>query len=151
MASCESTGALKVSGSGQKKNPPANRRAFQKICGAALDERLRNLGVQFDRVRMITFNAVQLVASLQHAVELVDEHGNRLVTFIGLHGRIHVRSLNRDVTLGLELDSDRGIAIAFQFDAHPDDALLVAKQPLGFLADKRLQGRCQIEVNAGYD
>jgi hypothetical protein len=100
---------------------------------------------------MIAFNAVQLVASLQHAVELVDEHGNRLVTFLGLNGRVHVRSLNRDVTLGLELDSDRGIAITLQFNPHPDDAFFVAKQPFGFLPDERLQGRCQVEVNAGYD
>ena len=34
---------------------------------------------------------------------------------------------------------------------HADDAFLVAKQSFGFLPDERLQGRCQVEVNAGYD
>lgn len=136
-----------------KKFPPADRRDVlgQKWMRQRLGERLGNLGVQLDRVRMIAFNAVQLVASLQHAIEFVDQHGNRLVTFVGLNGCVHVRSLYRDMTLGLELDADCRIAIALQFHAHPDDALLVAKQSLGFLTDERLQGRCQFEVDAGYD
>ena len=49
---------------------------------AALRERLRNLGGKFDRARVIAFDAVQLVTSLQHAIELVDEHGNCLVAII---------------------------------------------------------------------
>ena len=100
---------------------------------------------------MIPFNADQLVASLQHAIELVDQHRNRLVTIVGLDGGVHVRPLNLDMTLGLELDSDGRIAVAFQFNTHPDDALLMAKQSFGFLADIRLEGRCQLEVNAGDD
>lgn len=91
------------------------------------------------------------MASLQHAVQFVDEHRNGLMAIIRLDGRIHVRSLNLDVALGLELDSDRGIAITFQLNTHPDDALLVAKQSIGFLSNERLEGRCQVEVNAGYD
>lgn len=118
---------------------------------AALHERFRNLGAKFYRVRMISLNAVQLVTSLQHAIQLIDQHGNCLMAFIGLHGRIHVRALNLDMTLGFELDSDRWIAVTLQFNAHPDDALLVAKQSFGFLTDKRLERRCQIQVNAGDD
>jgi hypothetical protein len=49
------------------------------------------------------------------------------MTFIGLYGCIHVRALNLNVTLGLELDSDRRIAIAFQLNPHTDDAFLVTK------------------------
>jgi hypothetical protein len=94
---------------------------------------------------------VQLVASLQHAIEFVDQHGYRLVTFVRLNGGIHVGTLNLNMTFGLELDSNRGVAVTLQFYAHPDDALFMAKQSLGFLADERLQGRCQLEVNAGYD
>jgi hypothetical protein len=100
---------------------------------------------------MIAFDAVQLVTSLQHAIELVDQHRNRLVALVRLNGRIHVRTLNLDMTLGLELDANRRIAIALQFHPHADDAFLVAKQSLGLLADERLQGRRQLEVNAGYD
>ena len=102
-------------------------------------------------MRVVAFNAVQLVASLQHAVELVDQIGNRLVTFVGLDGRIHIGAMDFDVTLGGELDADGWIAIAFQLYAHPYDALLVTKQSLGFLADERLERRCQLQVNAGYD
>lgn len=91
------------------------------------------------------------MASLQHAIELVDQHGYRLVTFVRLNGRIHVRTLNLNMAFGCELDSDRGVTVALQFHAHPNDAFLVAKQPLGFLADERLQGRCQLEVDAGDD
>ena len=41
------------------KNPPANRRVLsRKKYGQRLNERLGNLGVQFDRVRMIAFYAV---------------------------------------------------------------------------------------------
>ena len=100
---------------------------------------------------MIPFNADQLVASLQHAIKLVDQHRNRLVTIVGLDGGVHVRPLNLDMTLGLELDSDGRIAVAFQFNTHPDDALLMAKQSFGLLADERLERRRQLEVNAGYD
>ena len=39
-----------------------------------LDERFRNLSAKFHRVWMIAFNAVQLMTSLQHAIELVDQH-----------------------------------------------------------------------------
>jgi hypothetical protein len=78
------------------------------------------------------------MAPLQHAIQFIDEHRNGLVAFIRLNGSIHVRSLNLDVALGLELDSDRGIAITFQLNTHPDDAFLVAKQSFGFLSDERL-------------
>jgi|SRR5687768_4969676 len=100
---------------------------------------------------MIAFDAVQLVTSLQHAIEFVDQHGNRLMTLIGLDGCIHVRALNLDVTLSLELDTNRGIAVALQFNPHANDAFLMAKQSLGLLANERLEGRCQLEVNAGDD
>lgn len=100
---------------------------------------------------MIAFNAVELVAPLQHAIEFVDQHGNCLVTLVRLHGGIHIRALDLNVAFGGELDADRGVAIALQFDAHPDDALLVTKQSVGFLADERLQRRRQFKMDAGYD
>lgn len=100
---------------------------------------------------MIAFYAVQLVASLEHAVEFVDQHGDCLVTFIGLDGRVHIRAMDLDVALGLELDTDRRIAVALQLYAYSHDAFLVTKQSFGFLTDERLEGRGQFEVNAGYD
>lgn len=117
----------------------------------ALRKRLGNFGVEVDRVGVIAFNAVKLVASLQHAIEFVDQHRYCLVAFVRLNGRVHVRAMDLDVALRLELGPGRGVAIALQFHAHSHDALLMTKQSLGFLADERLQGRCQIEVNAGYD
>jgi hypothetical protein len=136
----------------QKKDPPAHRRVVLAERGrVALNECRGDVGCDFDRARVIAFNAEQLVASLQHAIELVDQHGDRLVTFIGLDGRIHVGAVDLDVALCGELDSDGLAAVAFQLNAHPHDALLVTKQSLRFLADKRLQRRGQLEVNAGYD
>src|SRR6188472_650114 len=119
------------------KNPPAYRRVVLSESGrAALRDSFRDLNLEIDRARMVAFNAVQLMASLQHAIELVDQHGNRLVAFVRLNGRIHVGAVDFDVALGLELDPDRGVAIALQFHAHPDDALLVPKQSLAFLPDE---------------
>ena len=100
---------------------------------------------------VISFYAVELVATLQHAIELVDEHGNRLVTFVPLDGCIHVGAMDLDVALGRELDARRGTAIAFQFHAHPDDAFLVTKQSRGLLMNERLKRGRQFEVNAGDD
>ena len=122
-----------------------------KIIGQRLRERFGDFRVELHGARMIAFNAIELVASLQHAVELVDQHGNRLVTFVRLHGRIHIGPLNLDVALSRELHADRGIAIARQLNAHSNNALLVTKQSLGFLADERLQRRGQFEVNARDD
>ena len=135
-----------------QKSPPGNRRAFrERGFAAALCDRFGDRDVKFDGVRVIAFYPVQLVASLQHAIEFIDQHGNCLVTFVRLNGRIHIWALDLDMTFGLELHPGGGIAITFQLDAHPNDALLVTKQSLGLLADKRLERRCQFEVNAGDD
>lgn len=117
----------------------------------ALRERLGNLGREFDRVRMVPFDPVELVTSLQHPVELVDQHGNRLVTLVRLDGRIHIRPLDLDVTLGRELHASCRTAVAFQLDTNANNPLRVAKQSIGFLPDERLEGRCQFEVDAGDD
>src|ERR1035437_4433176 len=57
---------------------------------------------ELDGVGMVALHAVKLVAAGQHAVEFVDEHGDRLVTFVSFDGRIHFRALDDDVPLGLE-------------------------------------------------
>lgn len=118
---------------------------------AWLDECFGNIRVELHGARMVAFHPVHLVPSLQHAVEFVDQQGNRFVTFVRLHGRIHVGALNLDVPLGRELHADRTVAIALQFHADAHDALLVTKQSFGFLADERLQRRGQFEMDAGYD
>jgi hypothetical protein len=100
---------------------------------------------------MISFYAVELVATLQHAIELVDQHGNRLVALTPLDGGIHVRAVNLDVAFGRELDAGRGAAITLQFHAHPYDAFLVAKQSRGLLMNERLKRGRQFKVNAGDD
>lgn len=123
----------------EQKKPAGETGGFDRTeSGAALRERFRNFSAEFHRMRVIAFGAQQGMAFLQHAIQFVDQHGNGLVAVIRLNGCIHVRSLNLDMTLGLELDSDRGVAITFQFNTHPDDALFMAKQSLGFLSDKRL-------------
>ena len=118
---------------------------------ARLRDRLRDRRVEIDGVRVVAFDAVKLVAALQHPVEFVDQHGDRLVALVRPDGRIHIGPVDLDVTLGRELHADGGVAVAFQFDAEPHNAFLVTKQSLGFLMDKRLQRRGQLEVDAGYN
>lgn len=136
-----------------RKNPPANRRVvFGKgFWRAWLRERFGNLRCELNGSRVISFYAMKLMAALEHAVELVDQHRNGFVTLVGLDGGVQIGPMDLDVALGLELDAARERAIALQFHADAHDALLVAKQSIGFLADERLQRRGQVEVDARYD
>ena len=84
-----------------------------KMGSSRLDQRFGNLGVEFDGARVVTFDAMQLVPALQHAIEFVDEHGDRLVAFVRLDGSVHIGTEDLDVTLSRELHAHRGIAIAF--------------------------------------
>jgi hypothetical protein len=123
-----------------QKNPPANRRAIQagKRVGAS-DGNFRNFRIKVDGVRVVAFDAMKLVAALEHSIELVDEQRDGLVALIRLHDGIHVGALDLNMALGLELHADRWIPVAFQFHADAHDALLVTEQSLGFLTDERLQ------------
>jgi hypothetical protein len=94
---------------------------------------------------------MELVASLEHTVEFVDQHGNGFVTFVRLHDGVHVGPVDLNVAFGLELHAHGGIAVTLQLNADTHDALLVAKQSLGFLVDERLERRRQFEVDAGDD
>ncbi len=100
---------------------------------------------------MIAFHAVQLVAPLQHAIELVDQHRNGLVALVRLHGCIHVGTVDLDVPLGFELHADRRGPVAFQFHAETHDALPVTEQSVGFLPDERLERWGEVQVDAGDD
>jgi hypothetical protein len=73
------------------------------------------------------------------------------MTLVGFDGGIHVWPVDLNMALGLELGADCRHAVAFQFHADPHNAFLVSKQSFGFLADKRLERRGQVEVDAGYD
>ena len=100
---------------------------------------------------VMAFDALELVAALQHAVEFVDQHGNGFVAFLRLDDRVHVGPLNFDMAFGLELGADRLVAVAFQFHAKSHDALLMTKQSLGFFADESLERRGQLKVDARDD
>ena len=130
------------------KNPPTRGGFESTNWKRESDERFGDRGVEFHGARVIPFDAMHLVASLQHAVEFVDEERDGFVAFVRLHGRIHIGALDFDVPLGLELHAGGGIAVAFQLHADAHDALLVAKQSFGFLADERLQRRREFEMNA---
>jgi len=73
------------------------------------------------------------------------------VAFITLDGRVQVRTVDFDMTLRLESRADFLLGIAFKFHADAHDALLVTKQSFGFLPHKRLERRCEVEVDAGDD
>ncbi len=102
-------------------------------------------------MRVVAFDAVELMAALEHAIKFVDQHGDGLVALVRLHGGIHIGAVDLDVALGGELHTVRWITITLELNAESDDALLVTKQSLGFLPDERLKRRSQIEVNAGDD
>jgi hypothetical protein len=102
-------------------------------------------------MRMISLRLVEVVTLGEHAVEFVYQEGNGLVALVGGDDRIHVGSMDGDVTLGLELGGDRLIAVTFKLHADTDDALLVSEQSVGFLTHIGFQGRREFEVNAGYD
>jgi hypothetical protein len=55
------------------------------------------------------------------------------------------------MALGGEAVTDGLLRITLQLYADPDDPLLVPEKSLGFLPDKRLQGRREFEMNAGND
>jgi hypothetical protein len=119
-------------------------------CGKALTG-LGQRVCQLDRVRMISFHAVELVAALEHAVEFIDEQGDRFVAFVGLDDGIHFGALDDHVSFRLEARRHGLFRVTLKFDANAHDALLVSEQSLGFLADERLEGRSQFEVNARDD
>lgn len=135
----------------KRKSPPANRRAFGERGRGDESDRFRELGIELDRVRVISFDALHLMTAAQHAIEFVDQERDRFVAFVRLDHSIHVGALNDHVAFGFEASGDRFLRIALQLDAETHDALLVTKQALRFLADKRFERRCQIEMNAGDD
>lgn len=90
-------------------------------------------------------------ALVEHSVEFVDQERNCLVALVRRYRRVHVRTVDFNVTLCGEPIAYRLLGVAFQFHPEPDDPFLVAKQSFGFLAHERLQGRRQWEVDAGYD
>jgi hypothetical protein len=136
----------------QKKTRPAGA---GRVDGAKVIPNSRegfgNLRLELNGSGVVPFHAMELVASLQHSVEFIDEHGDCLVTFVGLDRGIHIGALDLDMALSRELHADRGSAIARQFHAYPHDTLLMAKQTLGLLLNVRLERRGQFEVDARDD
>jgi hypothetical protein len=53
------------------------------------------------------------------------------------------------MALGGEAVTDGLLRVTLQLHADPDDPLFVPEQTLRFLSDKRLQGRRELEMNAG--
>ena len=66
------------------------------------------------------------------------------------HG-VHIGAVNLDVALGFETRADGLRRVALQLDAESHDAILVAKQTLGFLTHEGFERRSQLEMNAGDD
>ena len=73
------------------------------------------------------------------------------MAFVTLHDRVEIRTVNFNVTLGLEPGCDLFFRVALEFHTDAHDALLVTKQSFGFLPHKRLERRCEVEVDAGDD
>ena len=94
---------------------------------------------------------VQIVTFPKHSIEFIEQERNSFVTFVALNHRVHVGTIDFDVSLGLESGGDFFLGVALQLHTDAHDALLVTKQSFGFLPHKRLERRREVEVDAGYD
>lgn len=115
------------------------------------DHRFRQRRRELDGMRMVSLYAVELMASLQHAVEFVHQHGDGFVAVISLNDGVQIGPMNLDVALSLELHADRSAAITFQFHADTHDAFLMAEETFGLLANEGLERRSQLKMNARND
>lgn len=119
--------------------------------GAGLASFGKGDAVELDWVWVVAFNFKEPGTATQHAIEFVGKHGDGFVAFVGRDRCVHLGPVNLNVPLGGEPMCDRLLQVVLQFHADAHDALLVAKQSVGFLANERLQGRRQLEVNARDD
>jgi hypothetical protein len=106
--------------------------------------------IVFD-ARLLAFNFEQARAAPQHPVEFVSQQRDCFVTLVGFNDRVHRRSVDEDMPFGLEPGPDFFLGVVFQLYAQAHNVLLVAKQPIRFLANEGLQRRGQFEMNAGDD
>lgn len=94
---------------------------------------------------------MEVVTLSEHSIKFIDEERNGLVAFVALDRGVHVRAVDLDMALGLEARANFFLGVALKFHADAHDALLVTKQSLSFLPHKRLERRCEVEVDAGDD
>ena len=73
------------------------------------------------------------------------------MALIGFDGGVHIGTVNLDVTLGGELHPGSGAAVTGKFHPDPDDPFVVTKQSLRLLVHESLEGRGELEMNAGDD
>ena len=116
------------------------------------DERdLEESGVAHARCVAMAAHLEVAGPAIEHPIEFIYEHGYGFVALVGGDGSIHVWAMNHDMALGGEAIADGLFRVTLQFHADPDDPLFVPEQSLRLLAHERLQGRRQLEMNAGDD
>jgi uncharacterized protein len=93
----------------------------------------------------------ELGAADEHAVELIDQEGDGLVALVGGDGGVHVGPVDGDVAFGGEAVGDILLRVALELHPEADDALLVPEEAFRLVLDELLQGRGELEVDAGYD
>ena len=99
----------------------------------------------------VTAGLLQLGATAEHAVELIHQEGDGLVAFVLGDGGVHVGAVDGDVALGGEAVGDVLFGIALELNAEADDALLVTEEADRFFLHELLEGRGEVEVDAGHD
>ena len=87
----------------------------------------------------------------EHAVELIHEERDGFVALILRDGGVHVGAVDGDVSLGGEAVGDILFRIALELDAEADDALFMTEEADRFFLHELLEGRCEVEVDAGHD
>jgi uncharacterized protein len=102
------------------------------------------------RVRMAA-GFLELGATTEHAVELVNEEGDGLVALIFGDRGVHVGAVDGYVAFGGEAMGDVLFRVAFELDAEADYALFMTEEADRFLLHELLEGRREVEVDAGHD
>jgi len=113
--------------------------------------RLGQRHAELDRAQLVAPHLVELGALGEHPVQLVRQERHRLVALVRLDGDIDRGPVYREVPLGLETRGKFLPQVALEFHSQAQDVLLMPEQSLGFLVNKRFQGRCEFEVYARDD
>ena len=99
----------------------------------------------------VAFHLHQAGATAEHAIQFVDEERHGFMAFVRPDCGVHIRTVDRNVALGLEARADGFFGVAFELNADAHDAFFMTKQSFCFLLHKGLERRSQLEMDAGND
>jgi hypothetical protein len=114
----------------------------------AVSDRFRHGGFEIGDANALAFGLHHVGATFEHAVEFIDHHGDGFMAFVGRDGGVHVGTVNLDVAFGGETLGDGLFRVAFKFNAHAYNSLLMTEQSFRFFLNEGFERRGQFEVDA---